>query len=187
MTWEQPDRKTGIGLGVGERASFHTLPPLPASPQVHQPRSSLNSLLLGVYGDSITWSHLVFLTIGGHWPLVTNTTSSPSPFPGIQRVGLKVQTSIPDWFSWLTSPRLQVLSKSHFININSIAVEGGFIFHLYCLEEMPELRQETKYYGPYCSYHSGNAMGLGALSQSRQKPNTWNIFWSSEWLYIYFL
>ena len=48
-----------------------------------------------------------------HWPLVVDSTSSPSPFPGAQGLGPKVPTlQLQGWFSWHPAPILRFVQKS---------------------------------------------------------------------------
>ena len=52
---EQADGCTGWDMGKGLQASVpHPGTTLPKSPRVHQPRSSLNPVLLGFHGGFIT-------------------------------------------------------------------------------------------------------------------------------------
>ena len=66
----------GQGIWEGVWSSQALTRHLPEFPHVHQPRSSLNPVLLGFYGGFITKAWL------NHWPLLTDSASSPFPLPG---------------------------------------------------------------------------------------------------------
>ena len=67
---------------------------LPESSAVHQPRSSLNSVLLGFYGGFTTYTWLSLVT--------SDKTKSPAPFPSLEVVnGTESSNSlITGWFPW---------------------------------------------------------------------------------------
>ena len=91
---------------------------------VHQPRSSLNPLLLG-FMETSSHGHGWL----NHCPWVIDSTSSPSSLPGYQGIRLKV----PTLYSWLialatSSSIFKWFPKSRLLNINSVVDEKGFLW-----------------------------------------------------------
>lgn len=85
----QMQRCTGHGMEkVLELSCLLHIHPLSTSSSIHQPRSSLNPILLGFLEASL--HRHVWLN---HWSLVNDSTSSPPPLPEIRISGMKFQSS----------------------------------------------------------------------------------------------
>ena len=106
--------KRYIGQGIHRAQSFcilSGLTTLPESPCVHQLGSSLNPLLLGLYGGFLTWA----------WSII-NCISTPSP-SGVWAWGWSFQASNHGLVFLVTSAHpgaLQDPPQSHFIRTEDV-------------------------------------------------------------------
>ena len=91
---------------------------------VHQPGSSRNPALWGIYGGFFRQDWF------SHWPPEINSTSSPPLSPEIRGWDWKFQSCNPviaRLVPLATSPCPEVLSKIHHININPVIMEQGIL------------------------------------------------------------
>lgn len=101
--------------------SFHALSrsgTLPAPPVFTKPP---DPVVQGVCGGPSTWHERL-----SHWPVVTDSVSSPSPVPIVLGGGVcEIPNPLITWLvSLATNPHPEI-AKGHFININSGVVGRG--------------------------------------------------------------
>lgn len=110
--------------GMGKGRSFCALcPPLPLSPNLPVFTSA------EALGTPSSWGFMEDSWLRdnwlNHWQFAVNSTSIPTPLPGGQ--GSVTESSnllILELVSLVTSPLLEVFSKSHFINITTLPLSS---------------------------------------------------------------
>lgn len=138
--------------------NFHVLfeSPSPHISMCPQPRSSPSPILEGSEGDTIT----------DKWLIKSSATGSTFSFyllPGGQEMGLKIPTlQTHGWLHWQGAPSLS------------------------CFPQVSSLIQKT-----LLSFSTGleNSKGLDSCVRNhghKDQIYVRNIFWSSEWPYVYF-
>lgn len=133
--WERCTEQGGEGAQSSHALSGRVT--LPECPRVHQPGSSLNSILWGFMEASLQRQEC-----WNHWPLAIDSTSGPHP--------PEVGSGTERWFPLAPSPHPEVLPRGHLINMNSGVVEKGllwirtFLSSLWLWFQEPATKDQTK-------------------------------------------